>query len=963
MTIAAANLFIFLRLGASCSWAQTALSLPASLAQSPPAVQAVVGAAFQPASLSKDLSRPAVLSDEFKAELPYQDLNREIPAVESEPESEQAETSEALASRLVRSAGASEPFVSQVRALYAALLPAALLKDMADHGYVILVKHNVTQDRPDLTPDYDFVGGLHEWGSKGDFITIAENIRDRATDLWTPSLFWQNAACHEMGHAIARFLDATERKDFLDAWTADRDAMPDALFNAALPDGTKNKFTYFLYKNVDGSFRIAKNETFAEGFDILLRGKGSSYNYENFTKYFGRTLAAMRAILRERYNVQAFAELSSPPGIGEEAKAPIDFSLSIHDMVRTYKAAERRYIEEARAVLAVAEQERTFDNTVRALETARAEFNETAWTFNFLRAVSPDPRVRRMAGAISLRANRNLVDREDRLRVYQEYARKGETLEGEDKKILEKQLKDLGAVDALGPLERVRYDSILGSLAKLRQDYLNNLAAAEVSVEAEPRLLEGLSESELKNLGRTPDGKILVDASIPLSKIEDAGLRRELFLKRSDGGASKNVPILEESIRLRGELAGLFGRENYAQYRIVENMAGSEAKVREFLERLKDMLQGPAQAEQAALLELKRKDDPAARGLEPWDREYYSEKLKKLEYSVDSEEVRKYFPVDTVVREALSVFEDLLGLRFIETQAQAWHKDVRLFEVQDRSTGERLAWFYLDLFKRSGKEDFASHWAIRNGRELPEGGRREPVGALAANWIKNADGTPVLLSHHGVELFLHEFGHLLHHALARTRYASNAAAGVAVDFVEVPSKLMENLAWQPEILERISGRWDDPSKKIPKELLQSLMRARDFNAASAALFQVAFALTDLEYFSLPSPVDTTAVIEKVFHDCGLPSPGPRRQANFSHLVNQYGAGYYGYLWAQMLAQDIFSRFIKEGRFDPTAGPELRRDILERGSAADEAGQVRDFLGREPSEESFIRSLGLPAAGT
>jgi thimet oligopeptidase len=866
--------------------------------------------------------------DAIRADIPaLGPVSRELPLREVEPESEPGEGSQALAERLVRPAGASEAFVSKTRALYASLLPAAMLRDLIDHGYVILVKHHITQDRPDLDPSNDRGGGLHDWGPKGNFIMISEFVKVDPGDRWEESLYWQNAACHEMGHAIARFLDLTKNPDFLQAWTEEHGAIPPELHRRTFPDGKANRFTYFVLPNTDGTFTIAQDETAAEGFDILIRGKDSDFNFENFSRYYPKTVSAMRKILRERYGVKDFSD----PEAGEAARGPVDFALSTRKMAQAYKAAEARARASVREVLAVPARERTFANTVRALENARAELNETAWPFNFLAQVSPDRRIRRMARAISRRGGRSLADRNDILRALKEYRDKGEALSGEDQRLLAAQLSAFSGLESLDPGQSRRYDAILSRLESLRQAYLENTLEDEASM--------GPSE--------------------PLYAVDDPARRKDLFLRRNDIGGARNVSILSEVIRLRAELAGLLKFQSFAEYRVSRNMAGSVEKARGFLLRLKDRLQAPAREELSELLALKRREDPSAAALDPWDVEYYSHKLQKEKYSVDPEEVKEYFPVEAAVSGALGVFEDLLGLKFVETKAKAWADGVRLFEVRDSASGGRLGWFYLDLFEREGKPDSASQWSLLNGRELPGGGYREPVGAVVAGWTRGSDGKPALLTHHGLEIFFHEFGHLMHHVLTRARYALNAGASVATDFVEVPSKLMENLAWRPEVLERVSGRWDDRSKKLPEGMLKGLVSARGFQSALLTLRQVAFALTDLEYFGSPSPVDSTAVIERVFRDCGLPWPGPRRQANFSHLVNAYAAGYYGYLWAQMLAQDLFTRFLRDGALDPSAGPEFRRKILQRGSGVEEAAQVRDFLGREPDESAFLAGLGNP----
>jgi len=655
---------------------------------------------------------------------------------------------------------------------------------------------------------------------------------------------------------------------------------------------------------------------------------------------------------------------------------PVDLTLTPRGMVRTYKAAETRLLSAVDAVAAIPAAERTFANTVRELDRAHAEFLETVYPVNLLASVSPDRKVRRMAEAVERRSNRTLLglaDRDDIYAAHREVALKGEPLEGEDKKLLEDTLEAYKQAGMDKPLaERVNLNGIRRRLSELSQAFERNIDDDIEGIEADPARLEGLPEDYVRRLPRAEDGKVRVGLDYPsyypfMKMAKDPELRRQLYYRSNNRAAAKNVPVLEEALALRETLAKALGFPDYAHMAVSDNMAGSPEKVTAFLERLAGLLSDAAKAEGRELLEAKRLEEPGAQRLEEWDRSYYAYKLKKARYDLDPEEVQQYFPVDRVVQGTLEVYQGLLGVRFLEVPAQAHHPDVRLFEISDAASGKPLAYFYLDLHPREGKYGHAAAFPIIEGRELPGGGYQKPVGAMVANFAKPtpsagaAAAKPSLLDMGEVETFFHEFGHLMHHTLTRSKYSSYAGMNVALDFVEAPSQMMENFVWRPEVLSRLSGHYADPSRKLPPELLGKMLRAKNFLSATSNLQQVAYAALDLAYNLLPAPVDTTAVMAQVYRRFGLPAPpaGTHFQASFGHLMD-YAAGYYSYLWSLVFAQDMFSRFEKEGVLNPAVGMRYRRTILERGSSVDEAQSLRDFLGREPGEEAFLRSLGIPA---
>ncbi|MBI4678629.1 MAG: Zn-dependent oligopeptidase [Elusimicrobia bacterium] len=646
-----------------------------------------------------------------------------------------------------------------------------------------------------------------------------------------------------------------------------------------------------------------------------------------------------------------------------------DFRLSSFRMKEAYKAAEGRLIETADAVAAIPAEARTFENTVLALERAESDFQDSYLPLRFLNEVSPDGRQRRMSDAIERRTSRFWLaygDREDLYRATKDLAALGPRLEGMDKKLLEDALRGYEYRGmGLAPDQRARLKSINQRLSDLRQEFSKNLAGIFDGIEVTREQLYGLPEDYIKGLDKTADGKYRVTLDYPtyfpfMKYAKDPALRKELFLKAENKGADANGRILNEVLTLRRETSALLGKKDYAHMIIEERMAKSPEKVQSFLGRIKDLLQKPAQAEYQALLAMKREDDPSADRVPAWDRSYYATKLRQKLYSYDSEEVRQYFPVDTAIKGALEVYQELLGVRFQELSHPGWHQDVRLFEIQDAATDKSLAYFYLDLHPREHKYGHAAQFTLRKGRLLADGSYQKPVGAVVTNFSKPTPDKPALLTLGEVETLFHELGHCMHETLTTVKYGSYSGGSVSWDFVETPSQMMENFVWQPEVLKRISGHYQDPSRRLPEGLLKKVVAARNFLAATSHLWNAALAAVDLAYHTATGPIDASEVYRKVFEAFGLKvvEPGTHPETSFDHIVGGYAAGYYGYIWSEVFAQDIFSVFKKSGVMSPEVGKRYRKAILERGGSLDENQLLRDFLGREPDETAFLEGMGI-----
>ncbi|MEK7745395.1 MAG: M3 family metallopeptidase, partial [Elusimicrobiota bacterium] len=423
----------------------------------------------------------------------------------------------------------------------------------------------------------------------------------------------------------------------------------------------------------------------------------------------------------------------------------------------------------------------------------------------------------------------------------------------------------------------------------------------------------------------------------------------------------KNKERLSEILGLRAEAARLLGYKTHADYVLEERMAQRPSEVFSFLERLRVPLRAKGLAELKTLAALKKAEEGAKSDgvIRAWDWRYYHNQLMKTRYQVDQQKLKEYFPMDLVVEQMLAVYQELLGLKFREiVPSGAWHPDVRRFEISDSRTGVSIGRFYMDLYPREGKYKHAAAFTLIQGRVLPDGSYQKPSSAIVANFNKPTAEAPSLLTHDEVETFFHEFGHIMHQTLTRAKYQRFSGTSVARDFVESASQIFENWVWKEEILTRLSGHYQDRSRKLSKEMIKKLVDAKLVDSGLKYLRQNFFGTYDMTLHTLGAQ-DTTALYAELMGEISLipMSPGVLPETSFNHLMG-YDAGYYGYLWSEVFAQDMFTRFEGEGLLNEKTGRDYRRQILEVGGSREESESLRAFLGRDPGEEAFLKDLGI-----
>jgi len=629
------------------------------------------------------------------------------------------------------------------------------------------------------------------------------------------------------------------------------------------------------------------------------------------------------------------------------------------------------------AIAKMPDGKRTFANTVGALEQVNTSIDDWLAPVDLLSQAATDKDLQAAAGDCNDRVSAfyaRLMVRPDLYHALTVVAQK-EQFKGDQARLLTENLRAFKRSGAgLSAAERDEVTRLRDELSKLETEFNRNIAQANDSVELDESDVKGLSPSFVSGLKKTEKGTwrlTLLDASqlIPfLENASSATARQKVLTAKEKVAVAANVPLLEKAIALRTRIARMLGYPSHAAYVLEERMAQKPARVRAFLDDLTKRLRPKEQRELSDLLALKKKDDPTATRLDPWDINYYTNQMKKSRFSLDAEKVREYFPVDHVLSAVFEIYQQLLGVRFHELAesspeskavGQRWAPDVRLFEVDDAASGRRIGFFFLDLYPRPNKYKHFAAFSLRAGYLRTDGRYQAPMAAIVGNFPAPRPDAPALLRHNEVETFFHEFGHIMHKVLTEARYASLAGSAVRRDFVEAPSQMLENWAWSPKTLALLSSHYQT-GQPLPKALVTRMLASRHAGDGVFYSRQLFFATVDLDYHTGTDKVDTTKIWNARKQEilCMAPIEGGAPQATFGHLMGGYDAGYYGYLWSKVFAEDMFTVFEKAGLTSPKAGQQYRMWILARGNTADPDTLLKGFLGRTPNPNAFYKSIGL-----
>ena len=622
-----------------------------------------------------------------------------------------------------------------------------------------------------------------------------------------------------------------------------------------------------------------------------------------------------------------------------------------------------------------------FENTIEAMERSGKTLNKVSSIFFNLLEADSDETLQQIAEEVSPLLNdyQMYVSLNEKLfaRVKSVWERKeGLGLAQDQMTLLEKTYKSFtrGGANLQGE-DRQKYAQLSEQLSLATIRFGRNVLAAtnayKLNITDEAKLA-GMPDY-LKELGKQTAEEAgqqgwTFDLSYPsygpfMRFCDDRELRKEMYLAYNSRGLKEegdNTELVKEIASLRLQIANLLGYETYAHYALEERMLKTPSQVNGFLEDLLQASLPKARKEVKAI-----QDYAAAHGfkgeLQSWDFSYWSEKLKNERYTISDAELKPYFRLDDCIDAVFGLAGKLYGLSFEErSDIPVYHPDVKVYDVKNEQ-GRHMALFYVDFFPRASKRNGAWMTEFR-GQSIVDGTEYRPFVSLVTNFSKPTAGEPSLITPDELETLLHEFGHSLHGMLAEGRYESLCGTNVARDFVELPSQIMENWAYEPEFLQGFAKHYKT-GETIPAELIEKISASRNYNAAYLQVRQLNFGILDMAWHDQKTmSEEPTVEIEKsvLSRMAVLPDvPGTAISTSITHLFSGgYAAGYYSYKWSEVLEADAFSLFKEKGIFSREVAESFRANILSKGGSEDEAVMYRNFRGHDPEVGALLRKLGI-----
>ncbi len=634
--------------------------------------------------------------------------------------------------------------------------------------------------------------------------------------------------------------------------------------------------------------------------------------------------------------------------------------------------------------IANAPEEATFENTIVALEKSGVLLKRAEMVFSTLTGANTNDTLQKVEEEESpkLAAHSDAIYLNDKLfkRVESLYDKRDSlNLDPESARLLEVTYKDFVHEGAkLSEADKDKLKEINKEESTLSTKFTNQLLAATKAgalVVDDKKALDGMSEGDIEAAGvaakdRKLDGKYVVTLQNTtqqpaLQAMNDRATREKLFKasweRAEHGDANDTREIITRIAQLRADRAKLLGFPNYAAWKLDDQMAKTPEAAEKFMERLVPAAVARAKAESK---DIQATIDQEKGGfqVQAWDWDHYSEKVRKAKYDLDESQIKPYFELDNVLQNGVFyAANQLYGITFKERKdIPVWQPDVRVFEVFDKD-GTSMALFYCDYFKRDNKNGGA--W-MSNLVDQSKLFGAKPVVYNVTNFTKPAAGQPALLSFDDVTTMFHEFGHALHGMFADSQYPSLSGSNTARDFVEFPSQFNEQWASDPKVFANYAKHYQTGAP-MPAELVAKIKKAGSFNQGYAMSELISAALLDMQWHMLPAggpkqdvdAFETNALTKAGFT---LPQVPPRyRSSYFQHIWgNGYAAGYYAYLWTQMLDSDAFEWFKEHGGLTRENGQIFRDKILSRGNTVELSKLYRDFRGKEPSIEPMLKDRGL-----
>jgi thimet oligopeptidase len=508
---------------------------------------------------------------------------------------------------------------------------------------------------------------------------------------------------------------------------------------------------------------------------------------------------------------------------------------------------------------------------------------------------------------------------------------------------------------------RDRLKAIDEELTRLGQQFSKNLAEDVRSVEIPGGgdRLDGLPADYVAAHAPGPDGVVRITTDYPdytpfMTYAVDDDLRKQLYVAYRQRGGEANERLMQQILALRHEKANLLGHANWADYITEDKMIKSGQRAADFIERVWKLADKRARRDYDELLKELRTSDKGAKAVGDWQRMRLENQVRKKQYEVSSEDVRQYFPYQQVLDGLLDITATVYGIQYVPAKVTPWHEDVKVYDVVKAAGGEKLGRIYLDMHPRDGKYKHAAQFTLKDGVT----GRQLPEGVLVCNFPSPKSGGAALMEHDDVVTMFHEFGHLMHHVLGGNhRWIRQSGVATEHDFVEAPSQMFEEWAWNHETLARFA-RHHETGAVIPAALVDKMRKADKFGVGTHTVQQMFYAAISLGFHTAdPSALDQLAEVKRLQkkYTPFAYVDGTRFHAGFGHLVG-YSAMYYTYMWSLVIAKDLLTPFEQKGLMDTATTYKYRDAILAPGGTKDAADLVKDFLGREYSFTAFEKYL-------
>ena len=684
-------------------------------------------------------------------------------------------------------------------------------------------------------------------------------------------------------------------------------------------------------------------------------------------------------------NVSCNMSMKSENPLLTESAAP--FGAPQFDQIKDehYLPAFEQAIAEAKAeidAIVANQEEPTFENTIEAMEYAGQTLNRVAGIFYNLMEANTNDTLQEIAEKVSpmlteysmyVSLNNDLFQKvkavyeqkdqlglaQDQMKLlednYKSFVRGGANLSDEDKTLYSKWSEEL----SLTTLQFSKNVLAATNAYTLHITDSTDLAGLPEYVKAMGA--EAAAEKGLEGWAYTLD----YPSYSPFLKYStNRELRKQIWMAyntRAIGGEFDNTDVVKKIVDLRIKIANILGYETYADYALEERMAKDKNTVNNFIMQLLKPSLAFARKDVADVYAYAKKNGFEGSQLMPWDFNFWSERYQEAEYSLNAEELKPYFQLESCIDAVFGLANTLYGITFHELDnVPVYHEDVKVYEVKDKN-GRHLSLFYADFFPRASKRGGAWMTDFR-GQSIRDGVEYRPFVSIVCNFTKPTADTPSLITHDEFTTFLHEFGHALHGILAEGRYPSLTGTSVSRDFVELPSQIMENWAYEPEYLNSFAKHYQT-GEPIPAELIEKIVAAKNYLAGYGQVRQLHFAYLDMAWHSRTSvPELSTIEFEQSVlapYNVMPAAEGAAFSCSFSHIFSGgYSAGYYSYKWAEVLEADAFSLFKEKGIFNTEVSESFRKNILSAGGAQDEAVIYRNFRGHDPQPEALMKKLGL-----